>query len=800
MGSHSYLAAEQSEFEVGLAPHLVERIASPEEEDFEHVLQLDELLAWRPSEEHPLRHIVLQGTLRGTVLATRARLTLRQLSTEALAPLPQELWPLGHEPLFRSHLPRRERTTLFPSSRESPHFSGKQRATLIMNSNQATANTFRLILALELLFTIAGIPQSVQMLGLDTWSYTSIAFVPMSVRLLFYHLVLQHHVAPSERTQAAAARGENVAPSALRHADALLQRAPQMVTLVTVTGYMCGYALELVMYRAFFAEPSLPREEWAVMGTMGMAAVPAATAVVLPLVSWTTAKTAAANHVLARDLGTDLERAHTKIASRISIICVCLVAAPILQGMASNIARADRVALADAAQEGQTKLAQLSLATSAPGGTAAFVQANENKRIVYVEGRAGQGLNFFDAQAPGFADKKFFSRLTAGDSKGVVNDWSAAAVNQDGVLRAVLVRSAGIDQGFISGMFVDMSSMILLGFIAAWLFSRSVSLPLTSAAESAQRAAHQGDLSQMGALPVYQSDEVGRAVMGLEEVITSMRSVATAAGAVGEGNLQVELKGRGELPDAFRGMLTQLNQVVSEMGSTSQELAAASMEILAATQEQEAASTSHSTGMREITQTMASLSESATHVADSVQAVLGNAERAYQNTERMGTRIDELTTHANRIGDILDVIREIADRTDLLALNGSLEASRAGEAGVGFSLVASEMRRLAERVTASTADIKSLVGDIRESGAATVVATEESQKLADATTQAARGIALVTQQQQSSTDQVSQHVRSVAETVQQAATATTQTRASADGLRQHSERLAEVLARFRDAS
>jgi methyl-accepting chemotaxis protein len=162
----------------------------------------------------------------------------------------------------------------------------------------------------------------------------------------------------------------------------------------------------------------------------------------------------------------------------------------------------------------------------------------------------------------------------------------------------------------------------------------------------------------------------------------------------------------------------------------------------------------------------------------------------------MVVRIGGLTSHANRIGEILEVIRDIADRSDLLALNGSLEASRAGDSGRGFALVAAEKRRLAERVTDSVQDVKKLVSDIRESGSSTVLATEESRKLADSTNEAARQITFVSQQQRSGTQHVSLSVKSVADVVTQAASATSQTRTAAENLKNHADRLEQVVRRF----
>src|SRR5262249_59676221 len=164
-----------------------------------------------------------------------------------------------------------------------------------------------------------------------------------------------------------------------------------------------------------------------------------------------------------------------------------------------------------------------------------------------------------------------------------------------------------------------------------------------------------------------------------------------------QGALQIRLQGEGDVATAFRSMIDSLGQIVRQIHETSVLLAAAATEIYAASQEQETAAASQSTAMVEIRQTMESLFEAAAHVSESVRGVLSNAERTLETTDRMVIRIGDLTTHAGRIGEILETIRDISDRSDLLALNGALEASRAGEAGRGFGLVAAEMRRPAAR-------------------------------------------------------------------------------------------------------
>ncbi|MEM6532860.1 MAG: methyl-accepting chemotaxis protein [Myxococcota bacterium] len=237
------------------------------------------------------------------------------------------------------------------------------------------------------------------------------------------------------------------------------------------------------------------------------------------------------------------------------------------------------------------------------------------------------------------------------------------------------------------------------------------------------------------------------------------------------------------------------NTITNRLRATSMRIAQVSTDIYAATQQQEAAGTEHSTSVQEVTQTMHSLNESAKHIANSAQEVLENAEKARLTTDETAAKISELSSHANRIAEILETIRDIADRSDLLALNASLEATRAGEAGRAFSLVAAEMRRLAETVTDSVQVVKGLVADVRGSGAESVVAIEDNRKLVESTTESSRQIGMITQQQQSVTEQISQSMRDIARVIGQSVSATQQTRNSAELLTREADMLAGLVGR-----
>lgn len=332
--------------------------------------------------------------------------------------------------------------------------------------------------------------------------------------------------------------------------------------------------------------------------------------------------------------------------------------------------------------------------------------------------------------------------------------------------------------------------------ISSLFFGRGIADGISRVTRAAGRVVEVGDLSKMEPLPELASDELGELTTHFNTLIDRLRDIARGSLQVAEGSLDVSIDGEGELPSAFRGMLANLRDLVGQIRSTAVQLASAAAEIYSASQEQEAAASQQSAGIGEVSRTVDSLSDAAGHIAESAGAVLGDAERTRTTTDQMIARIGELNAHAGRIGELLESIREVADRSDLLALNGSLEATRAGEAGRGFALVAGEMRRLAERVTATVEDVRKLVGDIRSSGASTVMATEQSRKLAESTTDAARRISLVTQQQRTAMEQVSASVREVAEVLAQAAAATTQTRVSTEDLKSQADKLDVLLRRF----
>jgi methyl-accepting chemotaxis protein len=208
--------------------------------------------------------------------------------------------------------------------------------------------------------------------------------------------------------------------------------------------------------------------------------------------------------------------------------------------------------------------------------------------------------------------------------------------------------------------------------------------------------------------------------------------------------------------------------------------------------------------MEELTGTAKQIAHSATSVEriadDSAQAAhsgyksVGDALEAMEKIRRRVADISGKTLllgeRSQRITEVLNLIKEIADEIHLLAVNAAIESAAAGEHGKRFSVVASEVRRLAERTRVSAEEIKGIVAEIQSATNTSVLATEQGVKevengvalatrargsleeilqMVDRTTQAIRQITFATQQQRSASEQIVQTMREIADVTQQAA-------------------------------
>jgi methyl-accepting chemotaxis protein len=292
------------------------------------------------------------------------------------------------------------------------------------------------------------------------------------------------------------------------------------------------------------------------------------------------------------------------------------------------------------------------------------------------------------------------------------------------------------------------------------------------------------------------------------------------------------LEGFGKVIETLRTFVREINEAALRLSSSANQVLAASTQHETSSTEQAAAIHETTATMEELKHASAQIAENAGAVARVAEETLGAARagrgaiaefiQAMQQIRADGIAVADsiakLSKRVERIGTVVEVIDEIADRSDLLALNAALEGSRAGEAGKGFSIVAAEMRRLAENVLESTKEIKSLITEIREATAAagsaadaSKVATESGEKLGSVAAQAVEGILagvqetsdaarvinLATQQQRTATEQVVASMAEIEDVTRQTTQASKQATGASAELTQLAGRLAELIKRFK---
>ncbi len=278
----------------------------------------------------------------------------------------------------------------------------------------------------------------------------------------------------------------------------------------------------------------------------------------------------------------------------------------------------------------------------------------------------------------------------------------------------------------ITGIIIVAVVASLATVLLALLLTRSIVTPLNRAVFAAQTIAD-GNLSKT--IEVDGNDEPARLLQALASMQTNLRKTieqiagsATQLGAAAE-----ELSAVTE--EASRGLQQQNNEI--------EQAATAVNEMTAAVEEVARNAVSTSEASNQSTQAAREGRDQVVKTVDAIQTMTHDV----QNTAHM---IEGLATQGRDIGKVLDVIRAIAEQTNLLALNAAIEAARAGEAGRGFAVVADEVRALAHRTAQSTQEIEKMVAGIQNGTGEAVSSMQQSNQRTQSTLEMARaaGVAL----------------------------------------------------------
>jgi hypothetical protein len=242
-----------------------------------------------------------------------------------------------------------------------------------------------------------------------------------------------------------------------------------------------------------------------------------------------------------------------------------------------------------------------------------------------------------------------------------------------------------------------------------------------------------------------------------------------------------------------------------DVNSAAAELSASSDELAATTTQQSAAVTQATATTEELARASAAIADTVDEVARQTAETRENLEQAEADITLSSERTLALAGRVNDIDALLVLINEIADQTNLLALNAAIEAARAGENGLGFAVVAEEVRRLAERSKVSAADIAKIVAAIQGETNATVMAMEKGAKqmqqglgLLETVTDANAQVRLTTQQQRSATAQVVETMEQLTDASRQVSATAQQIAAAAGNLADLAGNLETTAANTRD--
>ncbi|MDI1442951.1 CHASE3 domain-containing protein [Polyangium sp. 6x1] len=259
-----------------------------------------------------------------------------------------------------------------------------------------------------------------------------------------------------------------------------------------------------------------------------------------------------------------------------------------------------------------------------------------------------------------------------------------------------------------------------------------------------------------------------------------------------------------------RGLGARIGAAVQHIRSAAAELEAAATQQVKGAKGQVSAATEVSTTVRELVTTSRQISDSAQRVTQvasetALAARGGNqtVEGAQEAIEVVRRQVDQIVAHmldlgrkSQEIGGILDIVSELSEQTNILAINATIEAVAAGETGRRFGVVAGEIRKLADRVGGSAKEIRRLIEEIRAAANTTVMATEDGAKAVEAgtrrfgdvaqsfrriveyvgsTAEASREIELSTKQQTSAMEQVASAIADVAQTARESESGSSQT-------------------------
>lgn len=397
------------------------------------------------------------------------------------------------------------------------------------------------------------------------------------------------------------------------------------------------------------------------------------------------------------------------------------------------------------------------------------------------------------------------------------------------------------DENFKQAVYVQIGvviASILLGIFLGMLVSRQMSTGVRTMVTAA-KGISQGDLNHN--VMVESKDEIGELGRAFQEMIAYLEEMTNGADSIAGGDFRVEFNPRSEkdtLGNAMATMRENLRELTRQIQEVTTEISSMTQEMLAATSQQASGAKQQASGINETSTTVQEMKQTAEQAANQAKMVSEAADDSIEMTEKglvaaedtvagmddiksqvssIAETILGLSEQTQQIGEIISSVNDIADQSKLLALNAAIEAARAGEAGKGFTVVAGEVRSLAEQSAGATARVREILSEIQTAANTAVMVTEEGTKRADVgseqikrvreaimaisanvkqTSQQAQQIAASAAQQKVGTDQINLAMENIEEATLQSESGTEQVQKAAQNLNAVAEQLDSLVNQY----